>query len=195
MMRRFQRRITEIDANWAISVVFLLLIFFIVISSVNVDMGLQRRLPPAIGKYAPEMVQPRNVLNVCLTDTDELLCGNRVVGIGELRDLAKAFIANPKNNKELPEKEIKKIPLLGKMYVTTKHIISVQCGRKTTYQAYIDVQNELMGAYNELRDELAQKKWKVKYANLSADKQKAISACYPIRISEAEPLSSKGGTK
>lgn len=81
------------------------------------------------------------------------------------------------------------------MYVTTKHIISVQCGRKTTYQAYIDVQNELMGAYNELRDELAQKKWKVKYANLSADKQKAISAYYPIRISEAEPLLSKGGTK
>lgn len=195
MMRRFQRTIPEIDANWATSIVFLLLIFFVVITSVNSDQGLERRLPPPVGKYAPIKIEPRNILNVFLTDTDELICGNQVVGIGELRELAKAFISNPKNSKELPEKEIKRIPLLGNMFVTSKHVISVQCGRNTTYQAYIDVQNELIGAYNELRYELAQKKWNVKYMDLSNDRQRAISACYPIRISEAEPQLSEGGKK
>lgn len=195
MMRRFQRTIPDVDANWATNIVVLLLIFFIVITSVDADMGLERRLPPPVGKYTPVKVEPRNILNVFLTDTDELICGNQIVGIGELRILVKAFISNPKNNKELPEKEIKKIPLLGNMAVTSKHVISVQCGRNTTYQAYIDVQNELVGAYNELRDNLAQKKWGVKYVDLSIDRQKAISVCYPMCISEAEPQLSKGGKK
>jgi biopolymer transport protein ExbD len=194
-MRRFQRRIPEVDAYWAISIVFLLLVFFIVISSVNSDMGLERRLPPVIGKYTPVNVEPRNILNIYLTDNDELICGNQVVGIGDLRMLVKAFISNPKNSKELPEKEIKKIPLLGKTSVTSKHVISVQCGRQTTYQAYIDVQNELIGAYNDLRDELALKRWKVKYEDLCPERQNAVATCYPVCVSEAEPVLTKGGAK
>ncbi|MBP1594283.1 MAG: biopolymer transporter ExbD, partial [Bacteroidetes bacterium] len=65
----------------------------------------------------------------------------------------------------------------------------------TTYQAYIDVQNELIGAYNELRNELAEKRWGKKFIELSSDKQQAVSACYPVRISEAEPQLSVGGVK
>ena len=193
--RKFQRTIPEVDANWVIGVVFLLLIFFIVITSVNADQGLERRLPPPVGKYAPIKLEPRNILNVLLTDDDELICGNQIVGIGELRLLAKVFISNPRNDNKLPEKEIRNIPLLGNMPVTSKHVISVQCGRETTYQAYIDVQNELIGAYNELRDEFAKKKWKKKYVNLTLKQQKAVNTYYPIRISEAEPLQSKGGDK
>ena len=194
-MKRFQRSIPEVDAYWAISIVFLLLVFFIVISSVNSDMGLERRLPPAVGKYTPIKVEPRNILNVYLTDTDELICDNQVIGIGDLRRLVKAFISNPKNSKELPEKEIKKIPLLGRVCIVSKHVISVQCGRQTTYQAYIDVQNELIGAYNDLRDELAQKIWSVKYADLCSERQNAVATCYPVCISEAEPVLTKGGAK
>jgi len=96
-MRRFQRLAPEIDAYWASCVAFVLLIFFIVISSVNVDLGLQRHLPPSVGKYAPEKILPRNILNICLTDTDELICGNQVIGIGDLRKVVKAFISNPEN--------------------------------------------------------------------------------------------------
>jgi len=93
-MRRFQRTIPDVDANWATNIVVLLLIFFIVITSVDADMGLERRLPPPVGKYTPVKVEPRNILNVFLTDTDELICGNQIVGIGELRILVKAFISN-----------------------------------------------------------------------------------------------------
>lgn len=192
-MKRLQRTVTEIDINLTTGIVFLLMVFFIVITSVNPDQGLERRLPPAIGKYAPISVEPRNVLNVLLTDNDELVCGNQIVGIGDLRELAKQFISNPQNDPKLPEKEVRNVNLLGKMAVTSKHVISVQCGRETTYQAYIDVQNELIGAYNELRNELAQKKWNKKYMELTPEQQKAVNSCYRICISEAEPLSRKGG--
>nr|WP_321375532.1 biopolymer transporter ExbD [uncultured Bacteroides sp.] len=194
-MRRFKRTIPDVDADWTGYIVVLLLIFFVVITSMDVDQGLARRLPPPIGKYQPVKVEPRNILNVFLTDTDELICGSQIIGIGQLREVAKAFIANPKDDNRLPEKVTKRIPLLGNMQVTVNHIISVKCGRSTTYQAYIDVQNELIGAYNELRDELAKRKWGKKFIELSFDKQQAVSACYPIRISEAEPQLNIGGEK
>jgi len=194
-MRRFKRTIPDVDADWTGYIVVLLLIFFIVITSMDVDQGLARRLPPPIGKYQPAKVEPRNILNVFLTDTDELICGSRIIGIGELREVAKAFIANYKGDNRLPEKVTKKIPLLGNMQVTANHIISVKCGRNTTYQAYIDVQNELIGAYNELRNEFSEKRWDKKFIELSPDKQQAVCACYPVRISEAEPQSSIGGVK
>ncbi len=193
-MKRFHRNIPEVDSSSATAIVFLLLIFFIAITSTNADEGLERRLPPPIGKYTPIKVAPRNILNVCLTDRDELICGNQTVGIGELRYLTKLFIANPKNDVKLPEKINKEIPSFGKVAVTARHVISVQCGRLTTYQAYIDVQNELIAAYNELREALAEKKWRRKYAQLTDEQQSAVCAYYPMCISEAEPQS-EGGKK
>lgn len=195
MMRRFQRTIPDIDINWTTGIIFLLLVFFAVVSSVDPDRGLERRLPPPIGKYAPIKVEARNILKVMLTDNDELICGNQIIGIGDLREQAKVFISNPKNDIKLPEKEVQNIPLLGEVAVTANHVISVQCGRRTTYQAYIDVQNELIGAYNELRNDLAKRRWSKKYVELTSDQQKAVDACYRICISEAEPLLRKGGAK
>ena len=71
--------------------------------------------------------------------------------------------------------------------VNDKHVISLQNDRGSSYQAYISVQNELVAAYNELRDELALQKWQRPYAELNDEQQKAIREIYPQRISEAEP--------
>lgn len=194
-IKRCRKTVPEVDSSSVTDVVFLLLIFFLVINSTNADQGIERKLPPMISaKNQPIKVSGRNLLNICLTDDDELICENHYLGIGELRAMAKAFISNPQNIKRFPEKVIMNIPLLGDVPVTINHVISVQCGRQTTFQAYLDVQNELIGAYNELRNELAYKKWKKKYEKLTLKQQKAVSYCYPIRISEAEPIS-EGGTK
>lgn len=193
-MKRVRRTVPQVDSSSVTDVVFLLLIFFLVINSINVDQGIERRLPPPIGKYQPVRIEGRNLLNVCLTDNDELLCGNHFLGIGELREYAKMFIANERNLPNFPERIMRDIPFLGNVLVTANHVISVQCGRQTTYQAYLDVQNELVGAYNELRDELAHKKWNKTYEKLTLKQQKAICYYYPIRISEAEPVS-EGGKK
>lgn len=193
-MKRVRKSVPEVDTSLVTDIVFLLLIFFLVINSTNVDQGIERRLPPSIGKHQPVAIAPRNLLNVCLTDKDELLCNNHFLGIGELRQLTKAFICNDRNEVHFPEKIIKNIPYFGNVAVTSNHVISVQCGRMTTYQAYIDVQNELVGAYNDLRDELANKKWGKEFEKLTLKQQKAICYYYPIRISEAEPVS-EGGAK
>ena len=74
-------------------------------------------------------------------------------------------------------------------------MISLQNDRNSTYQAYIDVQNELVAAYNELRDELAQEKWQKNYLDLDEEQQKAIRDIYPQKISEAEPKNYGGGKK
>ena len=76
---------------------------------------------------------------------------------------------------------------MGTTLVNVKHVISLQYVRGSSYHAYISVQNELVAAYNELRDELAQEKFGVTYAELNAAQQKAVREVYPQRISEAEP--------
>ena len=108
------------------------------------------------------------------------------MNIHKLRAEAKEFIANPANKENLPEKTLKDIPYFGETAVT-KGIISLQNDRGTSYGMYIKVQNELAAAYNELRDELAQRKFGKKYDDLIKEQADAISDIYPQIISEAEP--------
>jgi hypothetical protein len=100
--------------------------------------------------------------------------------------LAKEFIANPTDNPKLSEKEVKSIAGLGDRMVS-KGVISLQNDRATSYSMYITVQNELMAAFNELRDELAMQLYGRKTAQLFDEEADVIKAVYPSRISEAEP--------
>ena len=105
---------------------------------------------------------------------------------GEVRQ-QKEFIANVANAENMPEKTQKNVEFFGTCMVNDKHVISLQNDRGSSYQAYISVQNELVAAYNELRDELAKEKFGVTYSELNDLQQKAVREIYPQRISEAEP--------
>ena len=108
--------------------------------------------------------------------------------VSQLRAKAKEFIANPNDDANLPEKHVKNIPLLGgDCMVTENHVISVTNDVGTSYQAYIDVQNELVAAYNELRNAKAEEAFGKSYAECNEDEQKAIRDFIPQKISEAEP--------
>ena len=109
------------------------------------------------------------------------------IDVNQLRERAKEFIQNKANNPKLPELHAKQIDLLGTCYVTDKHVISVQTDRGTPYNVYFLVQNELVAAYNELRDDLAIAKFGHPYARCNEDEQIAIRTYYPQKISEAEP--------
>ena len=87
----------------------------------------------------------------------------------------------------MPEKHVKNIDLLGQCFVTDKHVISVQTDRATPYDAYFQVQNELVAAYNELRNELAKQKFGRELQYLKKEEIDAIKKYYPQNISEAEP--------
>jgi hypothetical protein len=132
---------------------------------------------------------------VLVNANDQLLVEGEYIQVSELRAKAKEFIKGDKNNPDMPEFKIEDVPVFGAMEVS-KQIISLQNDNGTSYEMYIKVQNELIGAYSELRNELANQKFGKSYDELVAQSEsseligeqyKAIKAIYPQRISEAEP--------
>ncbi|EJX04561.1 Biopolymer transport protein ExbD/TolR [gut metagenome] len=192
-MARKKKTMPGINSSSTADIAFMLLIFFLTTTSMDTDRGLARRLPPPPENKEQKSddnlkVKERNVLQVRLNKDDQLMVGTEYMDIKQLRAKAKEFIANPYDDENLPAKEKKNIPLLGgDVMVTDKHVISVQNDVGTSYQAYIDVQNELVAAYNELRDELGKAKFGKSYLECNEDEQKAIRDFYPQKISEAEP--------
>ena len=189
-MARGKRKVPDINLSSTADIAFLLLIFFLITTSMDTDRGLARLLPPPPedqDQDNTDKIKERNVLQVYLNKDDALMCGNDYIGVDQLREKAKEFIANVANAEHMPEKTQKNVEFFGTYLVNDKHVISLQNDRGSSYQAYISVQNELVAAYNELRDELAEQKFGTTYAELNDDQQKAIREIYPQRISEAEP--------
>ncbi|MDK2979386.1 MAG: hypothetical protein PWP52_2100 [Bacteroidales bacterium] len=170
-------------------IAFLLLIFFLVATTMDIDTGLSRKLPPMPDPNAQQdnkQIKERNVFVVLINAQDQLMVEGKPLDIRRLRDEAKEFIANPNNLSNLPEKELREVPYFGE-YMVPKGIISLQNDRGTSYGMYIKVQNELAAAYNELRDELAMSKFGKRYEHLISEQQDAVKDIYPQIISEAEP--------
>jgi biopolymer transport protein ExbD len=180
----------EIPTASLADIAFLLLIFFLVSTTMNTDKGLERRLPqwvdPNLEVNDDVQIKERNVFVVLVNRNNDLLVENEWTQIKTLRDKAKEFIANPNNLETLPEKEPVQVPLFGEVMVS-KGVISLRNDLDTKYGTYIAVQNELVAAINELREELASEKFGKPYAKCTDEQQEAIRTVYPSRISEAEP--------
>lgn len=181
----------EINAGSMADIAFLLLVFFLVTTTMDTDFGLARLLPPPIEEEVETPpIKERNVFEVLVNANDQLLVEGEIMQIEELREATKEFIANPGNAENLPEKKEKDIPFFGTTMVS-KQVISLQNDNGTSYNMYIQVQNELAAAYNELRNEIAMEQFGVSYNDLleagDKDKVKAVRKVYPQRISEAEP--------
>lgn len=183
------RPIQEINAGSMADIAFLLLIFFLVTTTMDVDAGLQRRLPPMPDenqKTDDIKVNRRNILIVRINDADRLLVGGTPMDVSMLKDKAVEFLTNPGNIETLPEKEVKQIEGFGP-YEVSKGVISLQNTRGTSYNAYIKVQNELVRAVNEVREAFAMQQFGKKYINLDEDKQRLVRDAIPQNISEADP--------
>ena len=191
-MARKKRGMPGINSSSTADIAFMLLIFFLTTTSMDTDRGLARRLPappdPNVKQDQNIIVKERNVLQVRINKDNQLMVGSEYLEISQLRAKAKEFIANPNDDENMPEKHAVNIPLLGGDNMVTKnHVISVTNDVGTSYQAYIDVQNELVAAYNELRNEKAKSAFGKDYVECSEDEQKAIRDFFPQKISEAEP--------
>lgn len=183
------KKIPEIPAASLADIAFMLLIFFLVTTTMDVDSGLRRKLPQWVDQDQLDddtQIKERNVFVVLVNKNNDLLVEGDYERIENLRERAKEFLANPNDDPKLPEKEPMEVPYFGEVMVS-KGVISLRNDLDTQYKTYIAVQNELVAAINELRDELAKKKWGKRYEDLDSDKQKAIRKIYPQKISEAEP--------
>jgi len=172
-----RRSLPEINAGSMADIAFLLLIFFLVTTTMDVDTGLVRKLPamPEDEEIIDDsQIKAKNIYVVLVNAKDQLLVEEELMEISQLREGAKTFLDNWGKNPTLSDNP-------------QKAIISLQNDRGTSYEMYIKVQNELSAAYRELRDREAQKKFGVNYTELKGDNKKEIRKMYPEKISEAEP--------
>lgn len=183
-----RRATQEINAGSMADIAFLLLIFFLVTTTMDVDTGISRKLPPPLDpSVKPPDIKQRNIFTVLVNSRDRLAVDGEPINISDLRQRTKTFMSNPQDLPNLPEMNVRNIPPLGNVRVS-KGVISLKNDRGTSYKMYIAVQNELAAAINELRDELAMEKFGRKYGQLvSEDQIRAIQKAIPVPISEAEP--------
>lgn len=170
-----KRELQEINAGSMADIAFLLLIFFLVTTTIDSDKGLQILLPPKLENNS-ETVRPkkRNVLNILVNGNDQLLVRGELLQLADLTEEVKKHVSNNNRDEKYSESP-------------AKAIVSIKNDRGTSYSMYIRVQNEMKRAYNELRNEESIRVYGKPYDKLSESEQKRINKVYPQKISEAEP--------
>ena len=185
-----KKKVPGINSRSMADISFLLLTFFLLTSSINTEQGIPRRLPPPKEENAKDEIvdiNQRNVLNVIVNYNDAVMVNGEPLPLSELKDKAKEFLANPTNSPKLPEKNVIHIDNLGE-YAVSKGVISLTNDQSTSYNVYVQVQNELEKAVNELRDQVSTQYFGKKYSVLDTAFRKAIQKAVPMNISEAPPI-------
>lgn len=167
---------TTINASSMADIAFLLLIFFLVTTTIDYDKGILHKLPP-LGDITTSPSHANNVLNVLVNHKDELLINGEPATLANLRQTAMDFLDNHGQNPNYSDNP-------------DDAIISLQNDKGTSYGIYLQVQNELKGAYRELRDAYALQHFGQTYEQLKNAKSlnvEVVKDAYPMRLSEAEP--------
>lgn len=183
------KKTPEINGSSMADISFIALIFFLMVTTMDKEEGISRRLPALPTedqKIEDQKVNRRNIIQVKINASDRLFAGNQLMDVSQLKDQIKEFLTNPNDDPNLPEKKVEDIPGLGPVTMS-KGVISLQNDRGTTYSKYIEVQNEIIRAVNELRDEFALRTFGKKYASLDEERQELVRKAVPQQVSEAEP--------
>ena len=196
-----KRKVPEVNSSSQADIAFSLLIFFLVATTMNTDTGLARMLPPMPPENQAQedvKVKERNLYLVLVSGNGAILAGTQNsqtdIDLRQLTEKAKEFILNPLDAEDLPEKQDKEIKLPDGstwVYPVSQGVISLQTTRETGYEVYIQVQNELTRAFNEVRDEVALRKFGSRFSELAEAERNAIVEAIPLKISEAEPRMTK----
>lgn len=166
LIRRKQRETPGLNTTSTADISFMLLIFFLVTTSMDVDKGLLRQLPspePQKKEQQQTVVDKANLMALRLTAGDTLLVNDKPMKVSQLK-----------------EETIRFVHRLGK-----KHLISIESDRDADYNLYFQMQNQLMEAYSQLRNETAQKKYHRDYALLNNDQKEQVRNICPQRITES----------
>lgn len=179
-MARKSRKIPEINAGSMADIAFLLLVFFLVTTTMDQQKGLRVQLPPYPDPNVPPPVveqNDRNVLEVLVNSADQLLVERKPLRLEALTDLTKKHIQNEGRLPNFSDS-------------SQAAVVSLKNDRGTSVERYVQVYNELIRAYNEARDEYSRSKYGRSYADLpdKSDEQTAVKKKYPMKISEAEPV-------
>lgn len=192
----------EVNAGSMADIAFLLLIFFLVTTTIETDAGLDRMLPPIEPPDQDVVIKQKNIFTVNINKNGQLLVEEQLLDLQDLRETAIAFLDNGgdgtcnycKGNKDASSSDN-----------PTKAIISLKNDRETKYATYITVQNELVGAYNDLRNRECQRLFGRDFTDMEAEflnpetpkevrdelkeKVERVQGLFPQKLSEAETTS------
>lgn len=172
---KFKRKKDEINAGSMADIAFLMLVFFLVVTQFQNDIGIMVKLPPYEDITQPTPpIPPKNLLSVKLNHANELMVRGEPIPIENLKETTMDFIMNPEGKKNLPTRPV-------------NAIVSLQNDRGTSYNTYLQVYNELKAAYNTLWEKEAQQRFGKSYEALKNVEKKSIRNIIPLVISEAEP--------
>jgi biopolymer transport protein ExbD len=163
MLIRRKRSVPELNTTSTADISFMLLVFFLVTSSMDSDKGLGRRLPPVDEQQEQQDISRSNVLQIRLDADDRLFCNDTTVTLQELQQQVESFVASRQ---------------------TDRHIIAVETDRKTSYDAYFEMQNAVVAAYRSLREKMARQWYGHSLKDCSQEEREQIMQRYPQRISE-----------
>jgi len=200
------RATPEVNGGSLADIAFLLLIFFLVTTTMDIDTGITRLLPPEPEENQEQQVQvnKRNVLPVLINRSDQLMVAGELMDRMALKEKTIEFFTNPNHREDLPvmeETEVQFPPGSSSLLPpdgmwrgeVSKGVISLQNDRSTTYGKYLQVQNELVAAVNELRNDFCKLYFDKEYDDLNTadpvqlEIQDGIRQIYKMNISETEP--------
>jgi biopolymer transport protein ExbD len=175
MLKKNERRErAAIGTGSMADIAFLLLIFFLVATTINTDKGIKVKLPYYYDDIDVVPFKERNVFKIFINANDELLVEGKNEELKNLKERTKEFILNPSGDADLSESPV-------------NAIVALQNDRATTYDVYLGVYNELRAAYNEIWDEVATTRYRKNFDDLDFEIQKKIRDDFPLIVSESEP--------
>lgn len=158
------RTTQEVNAGSMADIAFLLLIFFLVTASIETDVGLDRMLPQKNDDHIAD-IKKRNLFEISLNNTDDIMANGEVISVESLRQKVMEFIDNGESNcdycRGIGANELSEHP--------SKAIVSIKTQRNTSYPIYVTVQNEVLGAYNQLRDSESLRLFKVPFKDMEVE--------------------------
>ena len=184
--RRKKQSVPSLNTTSTADISFMLLILFLVTSSMDTDKGLARQLPMPEDQTEEQelVVKRRNVMELRLDDAGRLTCDGDTLGADELVGRIEDFVANAADDPQKPERSEREVHLLGRCRVSDRHVIFVDVSPQATYDAYFQMQNAIVAAYTHLRDDLAQRQFGHDYKDCTQEQREAVAMVFPQRISE-----------
>lgn len=199
--------VPEVSAGSMADIAFLLLIFFLVTTTIETDAGLDRMLPPIEPPDTDVVIKQKNIFQVNINKNGQLLADEELIDLKNLRAKAMAFLDNGGAPSGSPDycSFCKGQREASSSDNPSKAIISLKNDRETKYGTYITVQNELVGAYNDLRNRESQRLYKRDFTDMEGeflnpetpqyirdelkDKVLKVKELFPQKLSEAETSS------
>ena len=178
MLRRSKRRgIPQLNTSSTADISFMLLIFFLVTTSMDVDKGLPRQLPPLDPEQEETVadISRENALSIRLTDDNRIMVDDETTDVGHLRQRVTEFLLRCKDKRQ--------------------HVISIDISRQANYETFFSMQNEIVAAYHQLRNQYAMKHYKQPFDACTEEQKEAVRQYLPQRMAETYPTASKESAK